>query len=104
MSKSLMQRLRELPIARKIVAITMLTSSIALILAGAAFISYDLITFRQMVARELLSVAKIIGFNSRAAVQFNDPKAAEGTLSALDIRDNVVAACIYTPDGKVFAT
>lgn len=97
-------RFRDFPIARKLVLITMLTSSVALLLAGAAFISYDLLTFRERVARDLLSVASIIGFNSRAALSFNDPKAAEGTLASLAERPDLLAACLYTPEGKVFAT
>jgi PAS domain S-box-containing protein len=96
-------RFRDYPIARKLVLITMLTSGVALLLAGAAFITYDLITFRQMVGRDLLSVASVIAFNSRAALTFNDPKAAEGTLAALGERPNILAACIFSPDGKVFA-
>ena len=97
-------RFRDLPITRKLVLITMLTSGVALLLAGAAFITYDLITFREMVSRDMLSLSSIIGFNSRAALTFNDPQAAEGTLAALGERPNVLGACIYSPDGKVFAT
>jgi hypothetical protein len=73
-------RLRDASIQRKLTVIIMLTSSVALLLACGAFVTYDLITFRGELVRELSTLAEIIGTNSTAALAFNDKHSAEETL------------------------
>ncbi len=62
----------------------MLVSGAALLLACAAFIGYDMVTFRATIVRNLSTQAQIIGSNSASALLFDDPQAAETTLSALE--------------------
>ena len=50
-----------------------------------------------------MTQAKIIGANSTAALAFRDDNAVREILSALRAKDEVEAAAIYTPDGRVFA-
>jgi signal transduction histidine kinase/CheY-like chemotaxis protein/HAMP domain-containing protein len=90
-------------IKRKIVLIIMLTSSIALLLAGAAFVVYELISFRQGMKDNLLSMAGMVGETSTAALTFNDPKTAKEILRALAQEPHIVAACLYDEDGKLLA-
>ncbi|MGD0920158.1 MAG: PAS domain S-box protein [Terriglobia bacterium] len=94
---------RDLSIRRKLTTIIMLTSGVAILLACAAFVLYDLVTFRRAMTRDLSTVAEIIGQNSTAALAFNDPKAATQVLVALRAKPNVVFACTYTWSGEVFA-
>ncbi len=89
-------------IKRKLTLIIMLTSSIALVLACIAFSVYELRTYRDVTARELATMAQMIGANSIAALTFEDKRVAEDTLSALSVDDRVIAASIYTKDGAVF--
>jgi len=91
------------PIARKLTWMNMLVSGVALLLACAAFLSYDVVTFRQAMVRNLSIQAEIIGSNSVSALTFNDPKAAEKTLSALSVSPNILSATVYTADGQPFA-
>jgi len=51
------------------------------LLACAAFIGYDTVTFRETIVRNLSTQAQIIGSNSASALLFNDPQSAENTLS-----------------------
>jgi len=81
----------------------MLVSGVALLLACAAFFAYDLYTFRVGIVRNLSTQAQIIGSNTVSALVFNDPQAAEKTLSALKASPHVVYAAIYTTDGQPFA-
>ena len=83
--------------------ITMLTSSAALILSSVSFLIYDLMSFRRQLSQDLMTQAEIIGFNSGAAMAFKDEAAATATLSALKAKDDIVAAALYSPEGKVFA-
>jgi signal transduction histidine kinase/ActR/RegA family two-component response regulator len=95
--------LHNLSIRRKIILLTMLTSSFALLLSAASFLIYDLISFRHLLTEDLTTQAEIIGYNSAAAMAFKDEPAATATLSALTAKGDIVAAVLYNPDGKIFA-
>ena len=71
--------LQNLSIRRKLILITMLTSSVALLLSSASFLIYDLISFRQLLTQDLTTQAEIIGYNSAAAMAFKDEPAATAT-------------------------
>jgi signal transduction histidine kinase/DNA-binding NarL/FixJ family response regulator len=95
--------LQNLSIKGKLMLITMLTSSAALVLSSASFLIYDLISFRHLLTLDLMSQAQIIGYNSAAAMAFRDEAAATATLSALTAKEDIVAAVLYSPDGTIFA-
>ena len=95
--------LQDLSIKRKLVLMTMLTSCIALFLSSASFLIYDLVSFRNLLTQDLTTQAEIIGYNSAAAMAFKDEPAATATLSALTAKGDIVAAVLYSPDGKMFA-
>jgi len=94
---------QNLSIQRKLTAIIMLTSSVALLLAAATYIVFDLVSIRHSMIRDLEVIAEIIGANSRAALVFNDQQSAEETLAALSAEAHVMAAILYTKDRKLFA-
>jgi signal transduction histidine kinase/DNA-binding NarL/FixJ family response regulator len=95
--------LKNLSIKRKLMLITMLTSGLAVVLSSAGFLIYDLISFRQSLSQDLMTQAEIIGYNSAAAMAFKDESAATVTLSALQAKEDIVSAVLYTREGKVFA-
>src|SRR5437868_8426408 len=92
-----------LSIKRKLILMTMLTSSLALLFSSVSFLIYDLISFRHLLTQDLATQAEIIGYNSAAAMAFKDEPAATATLAALTAKDDIVAAVLYSPDGKMFA-
>ena len=91
-------------ISRKLTWMNMLVSGAALLLACAAFIAYDMVSFRASIVRNLSTQAQIIGSNSVSALIFNDPQSAENTLSALKAAHNIMFAGVYSADGKLFAS
>jgi len=95
--------LQNISIKRKLILMTMLTSSLALLLSSASFLIYDLISFRHLLTQDLATQAEIIGYNSAAAMAFKDEPAATATLSALTAKGDIVAAVLYGSDGKMFA-
>jgi len=99
-----MSFLKNISIRDKLNRIMMLTTSAALLLAALGFGLYDLLTFRQAEARELASVADIIGSHTTAALQFQDSAAGQETLETLNIDLRVVSAGLYTHEGKIFAS
>ncbi|HXM90974.1 MAG TPA: ATP-binding protein [Candidatus Dormibacteraeota bacterium] len=92
-----------LSIKRKLTLITMLTSSAALVLSALSFLIYDLVSFRHLLIQDLRTQTEIIGYNSAGAMEFKDVPAATATLSALTAKEDIVAAVLYTVDGKEFA-
>ncbi|HEY2391266.1 MAG TPA: ATP-binding protein [Candidatus Angelobacter sp.] len=91
------------PLSRRLSWMNLFVSGSALLLASVAFLAYDQFTFRQTLVRNLSAQAQIIGSNSVSALTFNDPQAAENTLSALRSFPEILAAGIYAADGHVFA-
>ncbi len=98
-----MRVLMNLSIKRKLILIITLTSTFTLLLACAAFLSYELITFRYAVTSDLSALAKVVADSSTAAVAFGDQATAEETVMALRAKPHIVAACIYTADGELLA-
>jgi signal transduction histidine kinase/CheY-like chemotaxis protein len=96
-------KLQDLSIKRKLMLITMLTSTVALVLFSASFLIYDLISFRHFLSEDLATQAQIIGYNSAAAMAFKDQAAATETLAALKAKEDVTAAVLYSTNGKIFA-
>ena len=82
----------------------MLTSGIVLLLASAAFVAYDAVTFRRELVGNVSVLADAVGNNCAAAIDFDDPEAAGQMLAALHTKANIVSACVYSSDGQVFAT
>jgi PAS domain S-box-containing protein len=97
-----MMKLRD-SLSKKLTAMNMLVSGVALLLASAAFFAYDLITFRSNLISSTSVQAKIIGSNAVSPLVFHDPDSAEKTLSALRASQHVVYAGIYDAQGHFFA-
>jgi signal transduction histidine kinase/DNA-binding response OmpR family regulator len=98
-----MRVFRDIPIKRKLTAIIMLTSGIVLLLASAAFVTSDTLSFRRGMVERLSTLAEVIGTNSAAPLTFKDKKAAEETLSALTAEPHIMIGYIFTRGGEVFA-
>ena len=98
-----MTTFRDLSVKRKLTAITMVAAGAALILAGAAMVTYEMVTYREDKVTRLSTQAEIVGSNAASALLFADPQSAAVTLSALRAEPRVVSARIHTPDGALFA-
>jgi signal transduction histidine kinase/HAMP domain-containing protein len=91
-------------IRRKQMLILMLTSTVSLLLACASFVAYDVSRFGREMVASLSSLAEVVGKNTTAAIDFNDPRNAEQTLAALQGEPNIVLAHVHMPDGELFAS
>jgi len=90
-------------IRRKLTRIMMMASTTAVLLAGLGFVVADLVNVRKRVADDLSTLAQVIGSNSTVALTFGDRQGAAEVLEALRAKPSIVAAGIYTNDGKPFA-
>ena len=94
---------REAPIRRKLLVVIMVTTATALLLTGVGIVALDGLLFRRAMLRDLTALASIVSDNTTAALQFDDARVANETLSALRARPHMVTACLYNDDGDVFA-
>src|SRR5882762_3423526 len=94
---------KDLPIRRKLTRLSMVVSASVLLLSCAAFIGYELLTFKNTAAEHLSTNAEFVGINVTPALLFQDQRAAAETLAAFRATPNIVSAAVYTPDGNPFA-
>ncbi len=90
------------PIKKKITGIVLITSCVVLSVASGVFVGAQILTSRNMIVQELVTMGNIIASNSTAAVIFEDRNAAQEILSALRNKPSIVAASIYRNDGSLF--
>jgi len=95
---------RNLAVKYKLRLIIIFTVSVALVLASTAAVTYDQMLARRNMRNDLAVLAEIVGSNSTAAVAFRDQRAAEEILAGLKAKRHIVAATIYSDDGKPFAS
>ncbi|MEN6624397.1 MAG: ATP-binding protein, partial [Smithella sp.] len=90
-------------IKNKLIRISLLTTSIALLLTSATLAVSELLFFRHSLMEKLDVQAKIIGTNSRAALIFKDKQAAEKILKALNSSHNIACAILKDKEGEQIA-
>ncbi len=98
-----MKAFANLSIKRKLILLTMLTNLVALMAASVFFVVNEMNTLRKAMVSDHSVLAKVIGFNSRATLEFMSPDEAAETLTALRAEPHVTAAVIYNKSGEVFA-
>jgi signal transduction histidine kinase/ActR/RegA family two-component response regulator len=99
-----MQSLHNLSLKRKLTFINVLATALALFVACALFMTFDVLSFRSGMVRDVSMDADLVGANSTAAVSFGDEKGAAEILASLRADPHIRSAGLYTPDGKLFAS
>jgi PAS domain S-box-containing protein len=94
---------KNLPIKRKMMLVVMVTSITALVLTAASFITYDLVTFRQSLVRNLTSISTIVAENSTRALLLDGEGLATRNLAEFKVDRHVRLAALYDRDGKLYA-
>jgi diguanylate cyclase (GGDEF)-like protein/PAS domain S-box-containing protein len=95
---------RDWPIRRKLTSLFLLAGCITAIAVCLPMGMFDFLGLRRAMAQDLSTLADVLSRNSTAAVSFRDAKSAREVLEALRAQPNVTAACIYSGEGKPFAT
>jgi signal transduction histidine kinase len=91
-------------IGRKLTSLSVLSSVTALLSASAAFLAYDVYSFRQYLTRRIGTEGEIIAFSSVSPLLFKDAEAATAILNGLKAEPSVVAAAILDESGARFAS
>ncbi|MEO8102574.1 MAG: response regulator [Betaproteobacteria bacterium] len=90
-------------VRRRLMLMMMLTVLAVLALATFAFLISNALEARRALARELDTLAEVVGVNSAAALSFGDRNAAAENLSALRAHPDVLVAGLFTVRGELFA-
>src|SRR6266496_2138445 len=99
-----MKAFRDWSIRRKLTALFVAMACIAAITVSVPMGVFDVLGLRRAMTQDLGTLADVLARNSTAALTFRDVHAAQDVLQALQAEPSVTAACIYTDDGKPFAT
>lgn len=87
---------------RKLIAVSMGTTTVALLVACALLIAYDAVTFHASQIAALETLADTVASGSAGAISFDDPPTAREALEALAAHHTVQTARIHTSDGHLF--
>jgi signal transduction histidine kinase/DNA-binding response OmpR family regulator len=104
--------LRNLSIRRKLTAIVVLTSGVAVILASALFLAYDYNTFRQQIVTDLDRTAEGLGLNAYPALDVESAASGVGTqaqaalaliMGSLRVYPSIEHGVIFDAHGRAVA-
>ncbi len=99
-----MRFLENLSIRRKLTLIITVTTCVAILLASGAFMAFDIFNFQRSSRDDLQTLAQVLGYNSTAAMSFNDPASGNEVLEALSAKRHILGACVYRSDGELFSS
>lgn len=88
----------------RLMVIVLATTTIALLAAGIAMLSYDLTMYRDSWASDLQSEAGILALSTAPALAFDDQATAQRNLDALQVLPRVLSAAIYNNRGELYAS
>jgi hypothetical protein len=84
----------QLSLSKKLTSIGVVTATVALMLASAVLMAFDLTSARVRLVRDIKVLADVIGSNSTAALTFGDAIAASEIIRAATANEDIVAAAI----------
>jgi signal transduction histidine kinase/CheY-like chemotaxis protein len=87
----------------KLMRVVLMTTALALGVAGVAMLGHELYVYRTSWANDISTEAGILAWSSAPALAFDDHAAAERNLFALEPRRRVVVAALYTAGGQPYA-
>jgi PAS domain S-box-containing protein len=88
----------------KLMAIVLITTAIAALIAGIAVLIDEIMVYRHSWATDLSTEARILSLSTAPALAFDDHASAARNLAALDARPGVLIAALYGANGRLYAS
>ncbi|MEP7260405.1 MAG: histidine kinase dimerization/phospho-acceptor domain-containing protein, partial [Usitatibacter sp.] len=88
----------------KVMVLVLVTSVAALLLSAVGLVIYDLRAYERGSSNDLVTQAEVLARASAPSLSFNDQATAGKDLSVMRVRPRILAAALYTGDGRLFAT
>jgi signal transduction histidine kinase len=98
-----MMNLRDAPIQRKLTTAIMLACTVVLFLTAAVFIVHEVITFRQTLAENSRTIARITAAQSSGAVDYENEADCRKILSKLNGEPSILLAALYGRHDRMLA-
>ena len=95
--------LKRLSLKWKLILITTVTSTGALIISAAVFAFYDRESFKEQMVHELQMQVRVLGENVAESVKSDNRLDATAALSALRVNEHIEESGIYKTNGRVFS-
>ncbi|HJW12829.1 MAG TPA: ATP-binding protein, partial [Albitalea sp.] len=89
---------------RRLMAVMLLTTLVAVVVALGAMIAYDLRAYHRGWVDDLNAQAELLGRTTAPAMEFDDVRVARENLNLLRLQPRIRAAAIYSADGTLFAS
>jgi signal transduction histidine kinase len=89
---------------RKLLGMMLLTTLVALVVALAAMIGYDLNFYHRILVSDMTTQAELLGRTSARALALDDARVGKENLSLFRFRPQVNSAALYDARGALFAT
>ncbi len=86
----------------KLLAVVIVTSCAALLVAASALIVYDMRTYEQSRIADLSTLADVLGAACGPALAFQDHREAQDNLALLRVRPAILAGALYDANGRLF--
>ena len=96
-----MHLIADRPIRGKLMWVSMLTSTVAVILACFAFGLYEMINYRQQMTRDLSVLTEMIEEAQAAGRDLSEPEVLKEVNSWASKQHSIALACVYSKDGKL---
>jgi len=98
-----MKRFQDLPIQGKLTVAMVVMLGVVLVLVGTAIYTYELLAVREAGVTGLTSLAQVVVASTTPALRFEDAAAAQSDLNSLQGNPQIMAAGLYTRNGKILA-
>ncbi len=95
--------LKNYPIRTKLVFISLVVATFTLLLATMAFTVYQINSYRSSLLQNVVSVAKVIAFNTSGAIDADNLSPVKAMFADLDHFKDIDAMAIVDGGGKIFA-
>jgi two-component system, sensor histidine kinase and response regulator len=95
---------RRQSVARKLTTTVLTTSAVTLLVACLVFATYDYVSVRARLVRDVTMFAEMVGMNCTAALSFQDPSAAADTLRVAALDEHILDVRVFTQKDVLLAS
>ena len=101
--RNLPDAIRRLPVSRKILAVTFLSSFVTLVAFCSVSFYRDWVNFKERKIAQLSTLSRILESNTAASLRFDDPYTAKEYVDSMRHEPDFRSVCIYYANGQPFA-
>jgi len=80
------------------------TAGLSLLLASTAFFLSEIVEFRRTMVRNLSTLTRVIGTNSKSPLMFGDGETAGEILASIAVDEHIRSAAVFDDEGQLFVS